>query len=226
MSDFSVASAADSPGVLELVGISLGLKGQTLIEDLNLKVRGGEICVIMGDSGAGKSSLLACVMGVLDGAFEVSGEVRLNGRDLGGTEPERRQIGVCFQDTLLFPHLNVLENIQFGVPGTYPRPVRKRKAEAMLEKIEMTGFAKANPLKLSGGQQARVALMRTLASEPRALMLDEPFSKLDEPMRVRIGDFVRDTVAEYELPTLMVSHDQRDAERLGNQIIRLSAPIS
>jgi putative thiamine transport system ATP-binding protein len=178
----------------------------------------------MGPSGCGKSTLLDFIAGNLQPGIETSGEVRLDGRPLGGLPPERRRIGILFQDDLLFPHLSVGENLMFALPPTIlGRAERRARIEAALLEAELAGFADRDPATLSGGQRARVALMRTLLAEPRALLLDEPFSKLDAALRARIRPFVFDHAREAGLPTLLVTHDPADAEAAAGPVVRFPA---
>eukprot|EP01037_Dinobryon_pediforme_P001464 gene1464-1485_t len=175
----------------------------------------------MGPSGSGKSSLLAFICGTLDRSLKATGTVRLQGRDLGPLPPNRRRIGILFQDDLLFPHLSVGGNLGFGLK---PGPGREARIEAALAEAELPGIAKRDPATLSGGQRARVSLMRCLLSEPRALLLDEPFSRLDAELRDRFRRFVFDHAATRAIPILLVTHDRADAAAAGGPVIELSAP--
>jgi putative thiamine transport system ATP-binding protein len=175
----------------------------------------------MGPSGSGKSSLLAYVGGWIDPVFAASGELQLDGQPLAGVPPERRRIGVLFQDALLFPHLSVGENLAFALPPAIRGAQRRQKVEAALDAAELAGFAERDPATLSGGQKARIALFRTLLSEPRALLLDEPFGALDAELKDRVREFVFRHVRESRLPTLLVTHDSEDARAAGGPIVRL-----
>ncbi|SMF06998.1 putative thiamine transport system ATP-binding protein [Tistlia consotensis] len=210
---------------LVLEGIGLRLGGRSLVEGLDLTVPPGEVVTLMGPSGVGKSSLLDFVCGTLDPAFEASGRVRLAGRELTGLPPERRAVGILFQDDLLFPHLSVAENLAFGIPPSVRgrRRRRARVAEALAE-AGLAGFESRDPATLSGGQRARVALFRTLLAEPRALLLDEPFGKLDVALRDRVRRFVFDHARARALPTLLVTHDPADARAAGGPRVELSTP--
>ena len=176
----------------------------------------------MGPSGSGKSSLLNYICGTLPHGLEGRGRVVAGGEDLAGLPPERRRIGILFQDDLLFPHLSVGGNLAFGLPATVKRrQVRRQKVEAALEEAGLAGFAGRDPGTLSGGQRARVALMRTLLAAPRALLLDEPFAKLDAKLRERIRRFVFDHAAARAQPTLLVTHDPEDARSAGGRVVEL-----
>jgi putative thiamine transport system ATP-binding protein len=183
-----------------------------LVENLQISVQPGVIHTIMGASGSGKSSLLGAICGTLAPGMHFEGEVLLNGQRIDQLPTEARRVGILFQEALLFAHMTVRENLLFAVPGQ-PRarqPMRHDKVRQGLQDIEMLPFADADPATLSGGQRARVALMRALLAEPHALLLDEPFSKLDADLRVRLRQFVFHLVASRNLPVLLVTHDDAD----------------
>ncbi len=212
---------------LELVGAGMRLTGSTLVAPLELDDGAGEIVTVMGPSGCGKSSLLALICGTLDLAFTPLGRVLLDGEDMAARPPERRRIGILFQDDLLFPHLSVAENLAFGLPAALrDRNIRAARIEAALAEAGLAGFGNRDPATLSGGQRARIALMRTLLAEPRALLLDEPFSKLDVALRDRIRAFVYDHARANALPTLLVTHDPDDAAATAGPVIEIAAPDS
>ncbi len=212
------------PGRLELRGVTLRLGGRPLVGPLDLAVAPGEIATLMGPSGSGKSSLLAFVCGTLDPAFEAGGRVLLGGREVGALPPERRRIGILFQDDLLFPHLSVADNLAFGLPaGLSDKAARRERVRGALAEAGLEGFAEGDPATLSGGQRARIALMRTLLAEPRALLLDEPFSKLDVALRDRLRGFVFEHARANALPTLLVTHDPADAAATGGRVIEIGA---
>ena len=211
-------------GRLELAGVNLDLAGKPVIQGLSLTVAARELVTVMGPSGSGKSSLLAFICGTLDPAFRAAGTLRLSGEDLTGLPPERRRVGILFQDDLLFPHLSVAENLAFGLPAAVAgRAARRARIERALEEADLAGLGCRDPATLSGGQRARVALMRTLLSEPRALLLDEPFAKLDLALRDRFRRFVFDHAREQGLPTLLVTHDPADAEAAAGPVVELAA---
>ena len=207
---------------LELRGVGLRIGHTLLLPPTDLEVAPGEIVTVMGESGSGKSSLLAFLCGTLPPAFTASGRVLVQGRDVTGLPPERRRIGILFQDDLLFPHLSVGDNLAFALrPLRQGRAERRRRIAAALEEAGLAGFAARDPATLSGGQRGRVALMRALLSEPQALLLDEPFAKLDAALRGRMRAFVFDHARERGLPVLLVTHDPEDAQAAGGRVLRL-----
>lgn len=202
--------------VLDQVCIEAG--GRMLFPPVTLAVAAGEIATVMGPSGAGKSSLLGFVAGVLGDGLQGRGTVHLNEVEITHLPTHRRRIGLLFQDDLLFAHLSVGGNLGFGLS---PGPGRKRRIEAALAEAELPGLGGRDPASLSGGQRARVALMRTLLSEPQALLLDEPFSRLDPGLRQRFRGFVFDHARRAGLPVLLVTHDRSDADAAGGAVIEL-----
>ena len=206
---------------LTLDDVRIELAGRALIDRLTLAVAPGECVTMMGPSGCGKSTLLAYIAGTIDPVFRGSGRVAIGERDVTGLAPEDRRIGILFQDDLLFPHLSVAGNLAFAL-----RPEvsdRRGRIEEALAEADLAGFAERDPATLSGGQRARVALMRTLLSEPAALLLDEPFNKLDAQLRCEFRAFVYAHAAKRGLPVLLVTHDVADAPS-GGRVIALSRP--
>jgi len=206
---------------LRLKDVTVALDGQPLIAGLSLTVAPGEVATVMGPSGSGKSTLLSWICGSVDPAFSVEGSIELGGRDITRTTPEARRVGILFQDDLLFPHLSVGENLAFGISHGVGREERRERVAEALSEAELPGFEARDPATLSGGQRARVALMRTLLAEPEALLLDEPFSKLDAGLRDRIRRFIFDHATERSLPTLLVTHDPDDATAAGGPTLRI-----
>lgn len=206
---------------LDAVEISLGTRRLLALDRL---VPPGQTLSVMGPSGSGKSTLFALIAGFLDPAFTATGRALLNGRDLTGLPPERRRVGLLFQDALLYPHMSVGGNLLFGLSAQVTgRSRRRAAAEAMLERVGLPGHLDRDPATLSGGQAARVALARTLLADPEALLLDEPFSRLDTDLRQTVRQLVFDLVAERQIPALLVTHDRADAEAAGGPIVDLGA---
>ncbi|WP_458525400.1 ATP-binding cassette domain-containing protein [Onishia taeanensis] len=206
--------------ILEELRIEQG--GRPLVS-LDARIAPGEVLTLMGPSGVGKSTLLAYLAGFLAPTFTARGRVLLAGTDLTRLPAEARQLGLLFQDPLLFPHLSVGGNLAFGMPRGGGRRVRRRHIEAALEEIGLAGYADRDPTTLSGGQRSRVALMRVLLSRPHAMLLDEPFSKLDASLRHEMRSLVFSRVRRLGLPTLMVTHDAADADAAGGPVIELGA---
>ncbi|MCF8512513.1 MAG: ATP-binding cassette domain-containing protein [Rhodobacteraceae bacterium] len=184
---------------------------------LSAHVAPGEVLTIMGPSGCGKSTLLAALIGALTPAFSAQGRIWLNGRNITDLPTAERHIGLLFQDDVLFPHLSVAQNLGFGLRAGGPRNTRTARIEAALARMGLAGFGPRDPATLSGGQRARVALMRSLLAEPAALLLDEPFSRLDHALRAQIRSL---TFAEAKaLPVILVTHDPEDARAAGGPVI-------
>ena len=209
-------------GSLELSQVRIGLPGRPLIAALSASVAPGEVLTVMGASGSGKSSLLAFIGGFIGAPFVASGEVVLAGRRLNTLPAHERRVGILFQDDLLFPHLSVAGNLMFGLPVSVAgRQARLRVVEQALAEADLAGFATRDPATLSGGQRARVALLRTLLSQPQALLLDEPFGKLDAALRDDFRRFVFAFARRAQLPTVLVTHDAADAAAAGGPILSL-----
>ncbi|MCW1951611.1 MAG: ATP-binding cassette domain-containing protein [Octadecabacter sp.] len=196
--------------------------GRPLIE-VDHVIQAGEILTVMGPSGVGKSTLLAFITGTLPAAFAGMGYVILGGEDITRKPPHARHIGILFQDDLLFPHMSVGANLAFGMPPGGNKSLRRARIDAGLRDVGLDGFSDRDPATLSGGQKARVALMRMLLSNPRALLLDEAFSRLDAELRAQVRELVFRTAKERELPVLMVTHDAEDAKAAGGKIIELES---
>lgn len=212
-------------GSLELQRVKITLNGSILIPETSLSVSPGQVVTVMGPSGSGKSTLLAYICGSLPPVFAAQGKVFVDGNDVTGLPIERRRIGILFQDDLLFPHMSVGENLLFAVPRSVGnRKTRMGRVLRALEEAELGGYENRDPATLSGGQRARVALMRTLLAEPRAVLLDEPFSRLDASMRGTIRRFVFDHVLTRGVPTLMVTHDIQDAQAARGPVLHVGDP--
>lgn len=195
-------------------------QGAIPVVSLNLSVAPGEVLTIMGPSGSGKSTALSAIMGTLAPAFRQQGRVILDGRDITALPPHQRRVGLLFQDDVLFPHLSVGANLAFALPPSVKgRAARRALVDAALDQADLSGFAARDPATLSGGQRARVALMRTLLAQPCALLLDEPFSRLDASLRTQIRSFVLSRIRENGLAAILVTHDAEDAHAAGGRVI-------
>ncbi|WP_292898883.1 ATP-binding cassette domain-containing protein [Nitratireductor sp.] len=204
-------------------GVAITLEGREILS-LTRKVAPGEVLTVMGPSGAGKSTLLAYIGGVLDSVFSTTGRVFVDGVDVTALKPEDRHMGVLFQDPLLFPHMSVGGNLMFALPeAVRGRAKRAAHVAHALEGVGLAGLENRDPATLSGGQKARVALARVLVSSPRALLLDEPFSKLDADLRAQTRELVFSKARDSGLPVLLVTHDEADAEAACGDIVRIGA---
>jgi putative thiamine transport system ATP-binding protein len=208
---------------LIICSATISIGGRVLVSNLDLVVEPGTVATIMGPSGSGKSTLISFIGGHLDSSFHATGRVLIGKRDVTELPPERRGIGILFQDDLLFPHLSVGANLAFGLAhSVMGRELRRARVTEALSEADLEGFGDRDPATLSGGQRARVALMRTLLAAPKALLLDEPFSKLDADLRRDFRRFVFDRAIAKQLPVLLVTHDPADARSAGGQIVKLA----
>lgn len=207
--------------MLDIRHLTLLRAGQPLLSALNLSVQPGEIVTLTGASGAGKSTLLNWLIGDLDPVFSARGELWLYGRQLDRLATEARGIGILFQDDLLFAHLSVGQNLAFALPATVTGAQRLRQVQQTLADVGLAGFEDRDPATLSGGQRARVSLMRALLAQPQALLLDEPFAKLDATLRGQFRQLVFAQIARLAIPTLLVTHDPADVP-LNGRVMDLS----
>ena len=204
------------PLLLNLRALACGYGGQRVVQNLNLHLNAGDIGCLLGSSGCGKTTTLRAIAGfepVHEGEIHLGGEVISKA---GFTlAPEKRRIGMVFQDYALFPHLTVAENVAFGIRK---HPQQARVISEMLELVNLGGLDKRYPHELSGGQQQRVALARALAPEPQLLLLDEPFSNLDVELRRRLSHEVRDILKSRGTSAILVTHDQEEAFAVSDHV--------
>lgn len=204
---------------LHLIDLALNL-GDRPIVALSTSIAPGDVLTIMGPSGSGKSTLLAAISGSLASAFQMTGKIALNGTDLTTLPAQFRRIGILFQDDLLFPNLSVTGNLAFALPSAIrPSAARQARIADALSAMDLAGFGPRDPATLSGGQRARVALARCLLADPQALLLDEPFSRLDAALRDQIRRLVFDHAKARDLPVILVTHDPTDAAAAGGPVL-------
>lgn len=204
---------------LTISKLQLSLQGKPLLS-LDEAINGGEVLTIMGPSGSGKSTLLNWLAGMLPSAFTATGEIALDQQQITEIPSHQRRIGLLYQDPLLFPHLSVAGNIAFAMPKG-DKQQRQQTIEEALQQVGLAGLGDRDPTQLSGGQQARVALLRVLLSQPKAILLDEPFSKLDSQLRQEMRQLVFEQIKQHRIPAIMVTHDNSDAEAAQGKVIHL-----
>ena len=186
------------------------------LNDLSMTVNSGELVAVIGPSGSGKSTLLKLVSGLTSGH---SGTIKLGGEDLANKPVHLRNIGMVFQNYALFPHLNVLDNISYGLKlRKVAIDQRYAKAQALLDAVGMSAYADRAISQLSGGQQQRVALARALAIDPKALLLDEPLAALDASIRGQLRDQISEIQKRFNATTLLVTHDQEEALAMADRV--------
>ena len=192
--------------------------GRAVVDDVSLELRSGEVTCLLGPSGCGKSTTLRILAGV---DVQDAGEVEIDGQMIAGQglflAPEHRGVGLMFQDFALFPHLNVAQNVGFGLTG--PRKARAARVAQLLDQVELSAHAQDYPHQLSGGEQQRVALARALAPKPRIMLMDEPFSGLDNRLRDEVRDETLDHLKQADAAVLLVTHEPDEAMRMADEII-------
>lgn len=207
--------------VLGLESVSLRYGAILALNDVSLSAESGEILCLLGPSGSGKSTLLRLVAGV---ERPTAGRIRLDGSEVAGPrgflEPERRRVGMVFQDYALFPHITISANVAFGLKGL-GRSGARTAAGDMLERVGLSRYADSYPHMLSGGERQRVALARALAPKPRVLLMDEPFSSLDGSLREQVRRDTLNLLRELGTTTLLVTHDPDEAMRVADRIALL-----
>ncbi|NDP37857.1 MAG: ABC transporter ATP-binding protein [Rhodoferax sp.] len=205
--------------MLELRHISQNYGDRILLQDINLQVAAGEIVALLGPSGSGKSTLLSIVAGLQP---PLKGSVWFDGQDITRVPPEQRHFALMFQDFALFPHLNVLDNVAFGlVEQRLAKSQARARAAQMLARFGLADHARHKVWTLSGGEQQRVALARALITNPRALLLDEPFSALDAELRQGLRVEFCQHIAAAGMATLLVTHDEAEARAMAVRGVRL-----
>ncbi|PJF23356.1 MAG: spermidine/putrescine ABC transporter ATP-binding protein [Phototrophicales bacterium] len=202
--------------MLELHAITRQFDGVFVLQGVNLTIMPGEILCLLGASGCGKTTLLRIIAG-LESCN--SGDIWLDGVSVKLTPPHQRGVGLMFQDFALFPHMNVLDNVAFGLKmQRVPRAEREARAREILAVVGLSGFEKRDVSQLSGGEKQRVALARSLAPNPRLLMLDEPLGSLDAALRERLVVELRDIIQRLGLTAIYVTHDQQEAFAIADRV--------
>jgi len=204
--------------ILTIRNLKMAYDRQTVIHDLSMSLKRGEIGCLLGESGCGKTSVLRTIAGFerpVEGEIIINGETVSSGKNL--LPPAKRDIGMVFQDYALFPHLSVFDNVAFSLRKNKKRKLKNTVRE-MLEVVGLQSFADNFPHELSGGQQQRVALARALAMQPRLLLMDEPFSNLDVSLRERLSVEVRAILKQADITTLFVTHNQQEAFALADVV--------
>ncbi len=205
--------------MLQLVDVHKTYEGQPLLRGISLAVGRGETICLLGASGSGKSTLLRIIAGL---ESPEAGQVLWGGHDLASTPPHLRDFGLVFQDYALFPHLDVFENVAFGLTmRNWPGDRTNRRVAEVLDLVSMQGLARRNVTDLSGGEQQRVALARALAPRPRLLMLDEPLGALDRTLKQDLLGELRTILHRTRVPAIYVTHDQEEAFAIAGRVLLL-----
>ncbi|MCG0455483.1 ATP-binding cassette domain-containing protein [Enterobacter cloacae complex sp. ECC445] len=194
---------------------------EPLFRGVSFCVPRGEIVTLMGPSGSGKSTLFAWMVGALSDDFQARGELWLDARRCDGLPVASRGLGILFQDALLFDAFSVGQNLLLALPGRIAGRARREAVEQALDSAGLSGHYASDPATLSGGERARVSLLRALLAEPQALLLDEPFSRLDKALRTTFRAWVFDTLRARNIPVVLVTHDEDDIPP-GGELIEIS----
>lgn len=201
---------------LSIENLTVSLQKKEILHGISLQMQEGEFVSLLGESGCGKTTLLKTIAGLLQ---QDQGDIRIHGQSVTDRPPEKRGTVIVFQDLRLFPHMTVEKNISFPMElRRIPEKARKSRVRELLEAVQLPGFEKRKVREMSGGQRQRVALARALAANPQVLLLDEPFSGLDERLRTEMAQLVRELHEEWKITTILVTHDQREALRMSDYI--------
>ena len=205
--------------MLSVNNLKISFDDNHVLDGFNLQLESGDIFALLGDSGSGKSSALRFIAGLENAQL---GSVALDGNDLSDSgshsvKPELREVGMVFQDYALFPHMNVFQNISFGI-NHLAKKEKIEKVESLLDLISLEGIEKKYPHQLSGGEQQRVSLARSLATSPKLLLLDEPFSSLDKSHRDQLVKEVREILKKAGVTSILVTHDEAEANAFADKI--------
>jgi len=218
-----VQSAAAAGTAISVRGLGLSFDSQTVLADIDLEVPGGTTLALLGPSGCGKSTLLKLLAGLQQpGAGSIHFGAQLVADAHSCVAPERRGLGMVFQDYALWPHMTVAGNVAFPLEmGRVARPERERRVAAALARVGLEHVGKRRISALSGGQQQRVALARAIVAEPRILLFDEPLSNLDRDLRVSLCREIGELLAQLGTTAVYVTHDREEAETLAHQVVTM-----
>lgn len=201
---------------LRITELSVDLQKNSILKHINLEINTGEFISLLGASGCGKTTLLKSIAGLLD---VKEGDIQINGKSIMKQPPEKRGTVIVFQDLRLFPHMTVEQNIGFTMDiKKVSKEIKKKRVAELLHAVQLEGFEKRKIREMSGGQKQRVALARALAADPKILLLDEPFSSLDENLRCEMAELVRKLHREMGLTVVMVTHDKEEAMKVSDYI--------
>ena len=202
--------------MLEVNGLFVDIKGQPILKGVDFSVKGGELMGLLGPSGCGKSTLLKAVAGILP---PKSGSILIGGEDMANVPPHKRGAVIVFQDMRLFPNMTALENVAFPIKMQgVPKRQRLEQAGQLMKSVQLVGLESRRINELSGGQQQRVALARALAAQPRLLLLDEPFTALDNELKEEIRALVLELHKKFRTTTVLVTHDRQEAFAMADRI--------
>lgn len=201
---------------LSIRGLNVSLSKNHILKDINLDIKSGEFVSVLGNSGCGKTTLIKSIAGLVDIS---SGSISIDEEDITGLSPEKRKTVIVFQDLRLFPHMNVEQNIAFSMKlQKMNKEDIEERVRTLLDQVRLSGFEKRKISQLSGGQMQRVALARALGANPKLLLLDEPFSGLDESLRKDMGNLVKRLHRENKITTIMITHDKEEAMKFSDKV--------
>ena len=204
---------------LELKNISVEINGKRILSQINFSILSGEFMSILGQSGCGKSTLLKTIAGILECS---TGDIFINNVNVTKIPPHKRGVIIVFQDIRLFPHMNVIKNIEYPMKiKGIKKEERQKAAINLLDKVKLSGYENRSIKNLSGGEMQRVAIARALSAKPQILLLDEPFSGLDEDLRSDMQDLIKQIQQEYAITTIMVTHNKHEAMLMSDTIMQI-----
>ncbi len=213
--------------MIQLKNISFKYKNATeaTLKKINLHLNEGDVLAVVGPSGGGKSTLLRVIAGLeepYEGQLWINDQVMIDKGTM--VKPEKRGVGMVFQDYALFPHMTISKNIEYGI-SSLAKKERQDRIEEVLELVELEGYEKRYPHELSGGQQQRIALARALAPKPKILLLDEPFSNLDTQLLEKVREDLFSIIRKTNMTTIMVTHNPEDAKSQADQTVVIDAGV-